>query len=601
MIDNISLLVGLKNNLDYTKLFYTTTRQLYPDTEICFVSYDSTDGTNEWLENILLTDLNVKIFYRNDKTKSFSDTYNKAVEIATKEYIVFLHNDIILYTHFLENLSKHLAPNNVVSYTTIEHPLFGCHERPGKITCDCGDSLVTFNRIKFEHFAKSTIENNKDKTEQGICFFMALKKSIFLRINGFDNLFFPFFREDDDFIKRLKMLENIDCFTCLDSLCYHFISKTSRFSEEYKDSTRNIENNSIRNYIRKWGSITEDCLYYVSIVAKNCSLESVSFLEPFAQNIFIEDPYAKELINEYINKEQQNTKIILKNKFHSDINFLQQYPLTNIVIIDFHKIDSTDIENINNIQKIIHQINKIGLHKLNNLMIKLNNFDRIEKYKIGDKKYTIDNYLNRTSKQRWDIINYLIKKNQYDTYLEIGVNDGLCIRQIDIANKDGVDPSPGSEVGGMVVPEVNYCMSSDDFFSSIDEHQKYDIIFIDGLHNSIQVDKDIINSLKHLNKNGIIVLHDCNPPTYELQAIPRVTGLWNGDVWKSIAKLRCTRSDLKVSVIDTDWGIGIVHPGSQKIYDSLKFEDIKNNWQYFDNNREEILNIISLDQFYELY
>jgi hypothetical protein len=599
-MNNISLLVALKNNLEYTQAFYTTTRHLYPNTEICFVSYDSTDGTNEWLENLSLSDFNVKIFYINDKSKSFADTYNKAAKIATKQYIVFLHNDIILYSGFLENLSKHFATNNIVSYTTIEHSLFGYHSRPGKIICDCGDSLTTFNITKFEQFAKATIEKNKDKIESGITFFMALPRKLFLDIDGFDNLFSPFFREDDDLIKRLQMVENINYFTCSDALCYHFISRTSRFSEEYKNNSSKIENKSIINYIRKWGSITENYTYDISIIAKNCSLECLSFLEPFAQNIFIDNPDAKKLINEYIDQEQQNTKIILKNKLHSDINYLQSNQTTNIITINCDKVDQEDIENIKNIQIIIHQINKIGLYKINNLLFKINNLSTTEKQKIG-KKYTIDKYLNRVNVQRWDIINYFITKNQYSRYLEIGVNDGLCIRKIKISHKDGVDPFPGSEVGGIFVPEINYCMSSNDFFASISENQKYDIIFVDGLHNSIQVDQDIINSLKHLNQNGVILVHDCNPPEYELQLIPRVTGLWNGDVWKSIAKLRCTRTDLRVSVIDTDWGIGIVHPGSQKTYNALSLEEILNNWKYFDNNREEILNIISLDQFYELY
>ena len=58
---NISLLVGLKNNLDYNKHFYETTRKLYPTVELCFVSYGSTDGTHEWLESI--ADNNLKYFY----------------------------------------------------------------------------------------------------------------------------------------------------------------------------------------------------------------------------------------------------------------------------------------------------------------------------------------------------------------------------------------------------------------------------------------------------------------------------------------------------------------------------------------------------------
>lgn len=144
-------------------------------------------------------------------------------------------------------------------------------------------------------------------------------------------------------------------------------------------------------------------------------------------------------------------------------------------------------------------------------------------------------------------------------------------------------------------------MTSDNFFNIIDISQKYDIIFIDGLHHAEQVDKDIENSLQHLNDNGIIVVHDCNPPEYEIQTVPRKTGIWNGDVWKSIVKLRCTRPDLAVRVVDTDWGIGIIHPGSQQLYNIQSYDQIVNNWDYFDANREEILNIISLDEFYKLY
>lgn len=217
------------------------------------------------------------------------------------------------------------------------------------------------------------------------------------------------------------------------------------------------------------------------------------------------------------------------------------------------------------------------------------------------KKYTIDKYTDGTKAQRWDIMNYLIKKYNHKTYLEIGVNDGLCIRKIDIEHKDGVDPNPGSEVGGAIVPEINYKMSSDNFFKFISSSKKYDLIFIDGLHHSYQVDKDIANALNHLNPGGIIVLHDCNPPEYELQTVPRTTGLWNGDVWKSIARLRCTRPDLCARVIDIDWGVGVVQPGEQKIYDKKPLEEILNDWTYFDTNRDDILNIISLEEFYQLY
>ena len=220
---------------------------------------------------------------------------------------------------------------------------------------------------------------------------------------------------------------------------------------------------------------------------------------------------------------------------------------------------------------------------------------------MNTKKYSNDIYANPEGIKRWDLINYLIEQHGFVNYLEIGVNDGLCIRKIKAEHKDGVDPMPGSEVGGMEVPEINYPITSDDFFSLIGGHDiKYDIIFIDGLHHSNQVDKDIANSLNHLVDNGFIILHDCNPPELLNQVVPRISGTWNGDVWKSVVKLRCTNPNLSINVVDTDWGVGIVQFGKQELYNKTTLEKCL-VYDYFDNNREELLNMISVDEFYKKY
>jgi hypothetical protein len=225
--------------------------------------------------------------------------------------------------------------------------------------------------------------------------------------------------------------------------------------------------------------------------------------------------------------------------------------------------------------------------------IALSNFKKQE--------YSIEKYCDDKAIKRWDVINFLIEQYGFKDYLEIGVDSGSCIRKINIQNKDGVDPNPGLESGGGYVPEVNYPMPSDSFFDLLSaKHKMYDLIFIDGLHHSDQVDKDIENSLVRLNEGGFIILHDCNPPQEDIQIIPRQTGIWTGDVWKSIAKLRCTRPDLEVGVIDTDWGIGIVRKGQQVVYDKNKYEDCL-NYSYLDKNRENLLNIISTESFFTKY
>lgn len=208
----------------------------------------------------------------------------------------------------------------------------------------------------------------------------------------------------------------------------------------------------------------------------------------------------------------------------------------------------------------------------------------------------LQKYLN-PSIFRYDIINHFIRKHNFQNYLEIGVFMGENIRKVNIAHKDGVDP--GHE--NFIVPEVNYSITSDEFFDFIKGHNeiKYDIIFIDGLHYADQVEKDILNSLNHIVDNGIIVLHDCNPLNFLMQTIPRECIVWTGDVWKTIVKLRSTRDYLTIRVVDTDFGVGIVEKKSNTYTSTLK--DTKIEWDFFDKNRENMLGLISTDEFFKLY
>lgn len=201
----------------------------------------------------------------------------------------------------------------------------------------------------------------------------------------------------------------------------------------------------------------------------------------------------------------------------------------------------------------------------------------------------------------YQLINALIKENQYKTYLEIGVFEGETFKKIVSDVKDSVDPydddfeklSPEKEF------DVKYRMSSDVFFEKIAPTMgyKYDIIFIDGSHLTEQVDKDLENSLNYLNENGTIVLHDCNPQYYEIQIVPRKYEYWSGNVWKSIIKIK-QRDDLNVSVIDTDMGLGIVTKNKKEKKITIDNElDKKLEWDYFNENRNDLLNIITETDF----
>lgn len=198
--------------------------------------------------------------------------------------------------------------------------------------------------------------------------------------------------------------------------------------------------------------------------------------------------------------------------------------------------------------------------------------------------------------ERFDIINHLINVNNYKSFLEIGTQNQINFSNVNIGHKICVDPDPESN--------PTYLMTSDEFFKI--NKTKFDIVFIDGLHHSDFVYRDIINSLKILNKNGCLVVHDCIPFNELAQIIPleRASNMgtiaWNGDVWKTIIKLRTERKDLKISVVDTDHGCGIIYFTNNDNGDYL--ESFNNGYYVYDETLiRENLNLITYDEFEEKF
>ena len=225
-------------------------------------------------------------------------------------------------------------------------------------------------------------------------------------------------------------------------------------------------------------------------------------------------------------------------------------------------------------------------------MEKLNKFTKIFR-KIYYKLF-IENFKGKLDYNftenfyRWDLIEYLIKKNNYKNYLEIGCDKNQLFSKVNINNKIGVDPVSGGNVR----------KTSDVFFK--ENKSNFDIVFIDGLHTYEQVKKDILNSVNCLLDEGIILVHDCMPDSLGKQAVPRYKMQWNGDVWKAIVDLR-QQENLEIYTCEIDQGIGVISKKKNtsilkldKPINKLKFKD------YF-NNYKEYMRVISLEEFKKIF
>ena len=209
--------------------------------------------------------------------------------------------------------------------------------------------------------------------------------------------------------------------------------------------------------------------------------------------------------------------------------------------------------------------------------------------------------------ERWDVINKLIEKNNFKSYLEIGLdNPDANFNKINCATKHSVDPFFETDHGELCDVPVSdfehslkfltFRMTSDEFFKT--SSMKYDIIFIDGLHTERQCGKDIINALKHLNEGGYVIVHDCLPESYEAQAVPRIQDVWNGDLWKCFPELN--KQFIEYEVINHVYGLGIIKYTPDWEY--LHYLDKSTyDWNDFLYNWYSLMHVITEDEFLEKY
>lgn len=157
------------------------------------------------------------------------------------------------------------------------------------------------------------------------------------------------------------------------------------------------------------------------------------------------------------------------------------------------------------------------------------------------------------------IKNYIASKNP-QSYLEIGIGTGKLYNSIEIEDKDYCDPA----VNGI---------DSDTFFKHC--KIKYDLIFIDGLHHADQVERDILNAWKCLNKDGVILVHDICPKNEAMTCVPRGDQKeWTGDVYKAwLSLLNAYGEKLHImSIHEVEYGLGKIYKSRHKMETFLDTE-----------------------------
>lgn len=147
-----------------------------------------------------------------------------------------------------------------------------------------------------------------------------------------------------------------------------------------------------------------------------------------------------------------------------------------------------------------------------------------------------------TQLNRYEFLTALHKLVGTRTYLEIGVQTGASLQcatsSPNIKKIIGVDPELGNlqyDPEGSILIET----TSDEFFDTFgladgktQADSDIDVVFIDGLHHSDQVWKDLAHAVQLGHPKTLYVLDDVLPRNDAEASRDMIPGDWTGDVWK---------------------------------------------------------------------
>lgn len=366
--EKVTLVIPSSNNLRHLKNAYQSIKTHAQHCKIVMLDDGSTDGTTEWLAG--LSDDNITAVYRSSERVGHTVLYDKGIELAETEVVGIMHADMILGPYYLENMLKHLQKETVVCATRVEPPLHPAGKE--KIIRDFGTDFDNLNLDAFEAYVLEAQHEYKDLTTNGMFAPWIIYKEDFVAMGGHDRLFAPFPYEDSDIFQRW-LLHGYELIQSRDAFVYHLTCRGHRWTEEIgkdDDYFKNASAKAARNYIRKWGSWIDNDEYQrpilkprydIGIVVENCDANLLLSLEPWFNNIYVD----QSIIADYIEYEQPKTELILEARVRPI-----DEPKQNDILIYFDAKDTVDLNIVPNIQVIIREsVDAIGTYEYNGLKI----------------------------------------------------------------------------------------------------------------------------------------------------------------------------------------------------------------------------------------
>lgn len=170
---------------------------------------------------------------------------------------------------------------------------------------------------------------------------------------------------------------------------------------------------------------------------------------------------------------------------------------------------------------------------------------------------------------RAEIINTLLAFAGPRAYLEIGLNFGRTFEEVEALSKTGVDPRPRFDLERLPQDTRVVVSTSDSYFDSLSSSNRFNLIFLDGLHEYQQTYRDFKNATRFLAEEGFIVIDDVVPVDFfssfenqktavkmRRQKTGRRDRSWQGTVFRSLRA---------IDRVELNWDFFLVGPETSPV------------------------------------
>jgi len=218
MEKKITLIVTVYNRLEYArnmiKCLLNQTEQIH---ELIFADDGSSEILMDYIEDLIpKCDFKIKHVYQEDKGFRLSKSRNNGVRASEGDYLIFLDQDVVFGNEFIKEIKENIENNKIL----MSRPYMSTDEEKNNIqhALDKNQNYESIlkeltnqamhNSVKI-FYKKDKMRNIlyklkfKKRGAKIVGLFFALSKKNYIKVNGFDENYKGWGREDDDFGNRL--------------------------------------------------------------------------------------------------------------------------------------------------------------------------------------------------------------------------------------------------------------------------------------------------------------------------------------------------------------------------------------------------------------